>query len=288
MHDGHFFSHLRETAALARQYKCSQRQVVNVRIVSAQLLLMLQTFYLSMVSIAAIVGAVVSRARTFQQGDPDKLEWLSYSIRMLRWDETQEKLYVPVGCAAPVHQQDSAFHVCISTREYICGCIASLASQAEPIEHTLSYEPFTCPVALLSTAAISLYRALVLHPSVSSFEAFERKCIKEAQLDIYMHIRDGASGNSKLTAHMFDPGGEHVGPKTLTVSKTCSAHDQALVEGTTCSVYSPSLIPDMFSSCTATSVRLALLGGQPPPEPRRDLRDYIIFIAILQQNIFHY
>ena len=203
-------------SSLAKQYKADKKGIRKCKALVAAACLTRQGALLGWLLTAATLAG---RRR-------------AYSVRVLRWDETRNKLSLKVDPTMPRRVQRFGVEACVSRRSYVLGAAEIFPTHIE--EAALEYRP-TCPVVPLATnSANCLHPGLSLHPLVRGFVEFERALQSRCDEHVILVNKDGATGNDKLVAQWQGSWATAEGelPEGVNmIAGACTLHNQALVEG---------------------------------------------------------
>lgn len=156
----------------------------------------------------------------------------------LAWDETSEKLRLPVHHGLLPEQCRSSWHVLISITEYVVGFCS-----ADGQERSRFLQVLRSPVPLLSTGAECLLDGLFCMPSLQPFRAFERAGQQSAKFTFYALDRDGATSNERLVAAAM----ALLPADALICDRVCGNHSTNLVEGAVLGAHWLQLLSRMYS-----------------------------------------
>lgn len=210
--------------ALARRYQVSERTVNRCRSLVSSAYMFLQEQ--AVVQLKARLLALLAEGQAHER-------CLHYSMTSFRFDETQERLALPVDPGLAPHQQESSWHVLVARRCSGFGFVLPDGS-----EQRLFFQSLLPNVPLTTTTAAAIYDGLWCHPVVQRLAG----CIEGMALTARSGVRhfafyvaecDQASSNSKLIAHRFDQVAQ-AHPGVMCAHRYCSCHEVSLVE--TCSV----------------------------------------------------
>lgn len=211
-------------AALARRYQVSERTGNRCRSLVSSAYMFLQEQ--AVVQLKARLLALLAEGQAHER-------CLHYSMTSFRFDETQERLALPVDPGLAPHQQESSWHVLVARRCSGFGFVLPDGS-----EQKLFFQSLLPNVPLTTTTAAAIYDGLWCHPVVQRLAG----CIEGMALTARSGVRhfafyvaecDQASSNSKLIAHRFDQVAQ-AHPGVMCAHRYCSCHEVSLVE--TCSV----------------------------------------------------
>ena len=233
---------------------------------------------------ATVVTTQASLMKVFAYcPDPCPSVMGTYSISTISFDETLHRLSLNVDEVLNPEQQRSAWHVLVAIVGMRCGKIL-----VDGPPRASSMRVVRPPIVVVNTGAPCVYhglfRSTISKPYEDVCTTLDEAASQGNHMSMRNFTRDGASSNSKLTAHA-----SRIHGSTLTSDKVCSLHTQKTIE-TSCVVadadgikrtgrlYSFSLLLAMggyfmrmlLAVQTVVELNLEMRSGPPP----RDARAY--------------
>lgn len=215
------FSNNMSRNQLSQVYGVARTSIDRCRALSASVYMALQTQALSHFSSA---WATVANATRTTATTPPTL----FSMSVWRFDETSERLSLPIGSQLKPHQHMSSWHVLACRRAGAVGILDEACGE------WLKYMELLIPnIPLTSTSASCVYDGLFKHAMVSeNVTAFENMMLQRRALNHWVFYTvecDSASSNFKLAAHRFNMVCDE-NPKALVCIMPCSCHQTSIIE----------------------------------------------------------
>ena len=160
-------------------------------------------------------------------------------VSSLVFDETSEKLALPLHPKLRPEQVASSWHVLVSSSLYSFGW---MDASGRPASYFM--EALRPVVPLLGTSAEVIYDGLFCIPTIETYEKFEARLGELSAWDIRHFDRDGASSNEKLLARRAAA----LPATTLVSDFTCGNHRNSLCESAVLATHFLTLISSMWSA----------------------------------------
>ena len=142
--------------------------------------------------------------------------YLLWSLCLLKWDETSERLSLKLVQHASLGQQRSTWTVMVVRMRFAWGWANGFSQSCE----------VACPVMpLKGTTAEDLHAALFQHPHMQPIMAFKNKLFELSKHAFDIYEADGASGNDRLYHHLLPQAPQN----TLCEFSLCRNHQNHLI-----------------------------------------------------------
>ena len=230
--------------AVARQFRVQSRDVRWARQSMAHVLMQLQSYFFGMISLTAMLVNLLSDACNQYRLDVAEAKSTKVSIRQIRFDETSQEVFVPLESSLSNYwSQVTQWHVGVQTRDYLMTAI--IEGPDYLLERPIYVDSCIPVIWLKGTKASYLDGMLRTHENVKSNVEFENRCRLEADFDIPIFVSDSASSNSKYIHHHC----QTECPESYPIVKSCSSHDQAIVENSIVSSFDIDFTASLYCCC---------------------------------------
>ena len=226
---------------VARKWSCSRRHVHRLRGLVAESTKELQLKFLHN---CKAVWTMVLAAMTSSA-------W-AYSMSNVRWDETSERLHVPIDSRLQRQQEHSSWHVLVQRRAAVCGVLHQNPGPRSALEEKFRFCTCISPVVpLVGVSASAIFDGLYNHPRTRPIaQAVEGaglcRMIGSRRFAFFLFEADDASSNDKLIHHRYSQILAE-NPEALVEHKRCSLHQSSLTETTICFFMGVGLVNSLFS-----------------------------------------
>jgi len=207
-------------------------------------------------------------------------------VSSVAFDESTERLLLPVHARLGAAAQRSSWHVLVSQQHN-----SWVVRGPDRVKHSRWMNLARPPIPIVGTSSECLFSGLFQTGCIGAYWAFQQHCLSQASFPILHYDRDGASANAKLLARHFCELPSH----WLLSSRACGNHTNNLVEGSLAlsidrdyinRMYSLSLLFRMHGYFSRLVLSLPALvesaqirRGQPPPTAKAysgEVQDYFI------------
>ena len=156
----------------------------------------------------------------------------------------------------------------VQIRDYKIGAVSACSKfgsddKGKCVEWPVAYRPPIPPIGCTGTCSDTLYTALYKHPHTERFATWERDQASASDLHHHVHfeiwITDQGPGNVKLAHFIPRPGSTELTSESLSAWKSCSTHDQSLIEASCTVQMSSSYVSEMFCTCNFIAMGKSLV-----------------------------
>lgn len=234
-------------ATVAQVHGCHRTFVTMSRRVIASVACDLLKHAMSRMTLNGMLGALVSDAKAAVDHvhKPFSPFYIKYSFRQIRFDETKQLIRTSVGRQC---QNESAWNLMQLTRDYLIGSIVDIGGETTLFEWPVSWSSLHVTIPCSGTNASVLHDAILRHPSQDAYNQMDARLSCEANVDFLHFTLDGGSPNWKFVNWLMQSTELH--HQTCVSVKSCSTHDQSLIEGSLAGTLDLPLVPDLFTTAT--------------------------------------
>jgi hypothetical protein len=215
------FSEVTRMSDAARAWSCSRVWVSSIRKATSMAFLTSQ---------AKLILMVQNRI---------KERPLTVGVFSLAFDETSEKLLLPLHPGLLPSQQRSSWHVLVSHSEYSFGVVTPDGDIITKFMQVL--RP---PIPLMGTGAECIYGGLFKNEAIRQFVEFEETIAQHCTFAFAHFDRDGATPNDRLLAFRST----QLPANCMISDRACGNHCNNLVEASTLTTHFMPLINKLYSA----------------------------------------